>query len=210
MNLGIYLSDHLAGAEAGCQLLARLTRQYPTGDLGRNLRELLGEIRADKRVLQGIAANVGESRPVLKRASGWIAERAGRVKLSFGSDRDRSLSLFEGLELLSIGVLGKRALWMALLRIQRAVPALEPVDFVGLAARAVAQFERLESYRLLSAPAALVSETAATNLTGRTLPANTVGSRDAQPLRLRMRGVKISKDPDVNGERPSRPKARSH
>lgn len=210
MNLGIYLSDHLAGAEAGCQLLARLARQYPTGDLGRNLRELLGEIRADKRVLQEIAANVGESRPALKRVSGWIAERAGRVKLSFGSTQDRSLSLFEGLELLSIGVLGKRALWLALLRVQDSVPTLQPVDFVGLAARAGAQFERLEAYRLLSAPAALVGDAAVTNLPARRLPAKAVGTRDAQPLRLRMRGIKISKGPEVNGERPTRPKARSH
>jgi hypothetical protein len=213
MNLGIYLSDHLAGAEAGCQLLARLTRRYPGGDLGRNLRELLAEIRADKRVLQDIAANVGASRPALKRAGGWLAERAGRVKLSFASAPDRSLSLFEGLELLSIGVLGKRALWMALLRVQESVPALKPVDFTGLAARAVAQFERLEAYRLLSAPSALrhgLPPGTSTAPAGRNLQSGAAATRETQPLRMRMRAVRIGKHPDVNGEKPSQPKARSH
>jgi hypothetical protein len=156
MNLGIYLSDHLAGAEAGCRLLARLTRQYPTGDLGRSLRDLLADIRSDKRVLQELARSVDARTPLLKRAGGWIAGKAARLKLSFRSDADASLSLFEGLELLSLGILGKRALWMALDRVRECSPVLMRMDFPALAERAVTQFERVEAYRLMLAQAALV------------------------------------------------------
>ena len=155
MSLALYLADHLAGAEAACELLARLTRQYPTGDLGRDLRDLLGEIRADKRTLQELCVTVGTKETMLKRAGGWIAEKTGRLKLSFRSERDAALSLFEGLELLSIGVLGKRALWIALQRMRDAAPALQRMDFEGLAARAATQHQQLERYRLLAAPAAL-------------------------------------------------------
>lgn len=157
MNLGIYLRDHLAGAEAGCQLLARLARHYPGGDLGRSLRDLLAEIRADKRVLHALMTKVGAKPSVLKRAGGWMAEKAGRLKLTFRSEKDSSLSLFEGLELLSIGVLGKRALWTALHHIQDSSPALQRMDFTGLEVRAIAQYEQLEACRLMAARAALVS-----------------------------------------------------
>jgi hypothetical protein len=153
MNLAIYLNDHLAGAEAGCRLLAR---QYPAGDLGRSLRDLLAEIRADKRVLQELAASVGAPASMLKRASGWIAVKAARLKLSFRSDADASLSLFESLELLSLGVIGKRALWVALDRVGDCSPALMRMDLQGLAARANLQYERLETDRVMLAPAALV------------------------------------------------------
>ena len=156
MTLAIYLNDHLAGAEAGCRLLARLARQFPTGDLGRSLRDLLAEIRADKRVLQELAASVGAPASMLKRTGGWIAVKAGRLKLSFRSDDEASLSLFESLELLSLGVLGKRALWLALDRVRDCSSALARVDLRGLAVRANAQYERLETYRMMLAPAALV------------------------------------------------------
>ena len=84
---------------------------------------------------------------MLKRAGGWIAEKAARLKLSFRSEADASLSLFEGLELLSLGVLGKRAMWMALHRVRECSPVLLRVDFPALADRALAQYERLEIYR---------------------------------------------------------------
>jgi hypothetical protein len=156
MNLGIYLTDHLAGAEAGCRLVARLARQYPTGDLGRFLRDLLADIRSDRRVLQELARSVDVRTPLLKRAGGWIAGKAARLKLSFRSDADASLSLFEGLELLSLGILGKRALWRALDRVRECSPVLMRVGFPALADRAVAQYERVEAYRLMLAPAALL------------------------------------------------------
>ena len=213
MNLGIYLRDHLAGAEAGCQLLARLARHYPAGDVGRSLRDLLAEIRADKRVLHELTTSVGAKPPVLKRAGGWIAEKAGRLKLSFRTGKDSSLSLFEGLELLSIGVLGKRAMWTALHRIQDSSAALQRVDFTGLEIRAIAQYERLEAYRLMAASAALVNHPRHSTLRAGS-PGDVAASegaiRESQPLRLGRRETRATRKVSVNGERPVRPKARSH
>jgi hypothetical protein len=209
MNLGIYLNDHLAGAEAGCRLLARLARQYPGGDLGRSLRDLLADVRSDKRVLQELTTSVDARTPMLKRAGGWIAEKAARLKLSFRSEPDASLSLFEGLELLSLGVLGKRALWMALHRVRECSPALLRVDLPALAGRALAQYERLEAHRLLLAPAALVDRRPRWTLRDRAT------ARPPQSYESRLAGSasrdgRVTKDGDAEGRRSVPARTRTH
>jgi hypothetical protein len=60
----------------------------PTGDLGRDLRDLLAEIRADKRTLHELCVTAGAKETMLKQAGGWIAEKTGWLKLSFRSERD--------------------------------------------------------------------------------------------------------------------------
>ena len=199
MNLEIYLTDHLAGADAACDVLARLTRQYPNGDLGRDLRDLLTEIRADKRTLEELCVTVGARSTAFKRAGGWLVEKAGRLKLSFRSERDAALSLLESLELLSIGVLGKRALWLALHLMRNSAPGLKRMDFEGLAARADSQHERLERYRLLAAVAALGTQESRQRVFIPGFGMQTHGRPSAMTARSsgREQNIQITEEPDT-------------
>ncbi|HEU4945060.1 MAG TPA: hypothetical protein VFT10_07845 [Solirubrobacterales bacterium] len=94
---------------------------------------------------------VGQSK--LKPLAAVLGERLGRLKLN-GQLRGYSpLSRLDELELLQIGVVGKRRLW-------RALEHTHPVDLSGfdlsaLAERATEQLRRLEALHLKAAALAL-------------------------------------------------------
>jgi hypothetical protein len=154
-RLGIYLADHLAGSQTALELLARLADRYAGHELGPFFRKLRADIEEDQRALLGIADRVGSSGSGgFKRALGWVAEKLTRVKLGVQTkDRD-PLALFEALEILALGITGKRGLWRALREIDFADPTL---DLVKLERRADEQYDAVESRRLLAAREALRS-----------------------------------------------------
>ena len=114
------------------------------------MAELLEEIRADQAELERVMTAVGASASPVKHAGAIGAELLsslrGKVPL-LGSGAE--VALLEELELLSMGVEGKRLLWKALEAC--ALPALEDFDLARLAERAQDQRERLEAFRLEAA-----------------------------------------------------------
>ncbi len=151
--LGRYLNDHLSGSEMAARLLARLSRRHRGTALGRFFAVLLADIRADQDALRNLAGRVGATRSVVKQAAGRLAELASRPKLRFG--RNEPLGLFESFEMLALGILGKRSLWQALLRLAPTDRRLNPAELVRLEARAVEQHARVEERRLAMVRAAL-------------------------------------------------------
>ena len=151
--LAIYLNDHLAGSSV-LRARCRFTRDRHRGtELGAFLDRLLGEIDEDRFTLRGVIAAVGarESRP--KAAAAALLERAGRLKPN-GQLRGYSpLSRLLELELVSIGIEGKRVLWLALADLGD--PRLAQFDFPALAERAQAQRDGVEPHRLAAARTAL-------------------------------------------------------
>lgn len=139
--LSTYLTDHLAGAEAALGLLDRLGSD-PRDEL--DPQALQREIEADRDVLAGVLEALGSGPSGLKRAAGWVAEKLARPKLPL----DEPLGRFEALELLSLGILGKRALWRALATCADADGRLARFDLTDLAARAEAQHAAVERARL--------------------------------------------------------------
>ena len=111
-QLGTYLNDHLAGSEAGLQLIARLADGHPETGLAEELRALHGEIEQDQQALQQLLERIAGGGSTIKQVAGWVAEKLTRLKLGFTTAEP--LSLFEALEALSLGILGKRALWRGL------------------------------------------------------------------------------------------------
>jgi hypothetical protein len=71
------------------------------------------------------------------------------MKLQLGTDE--SLGVFETLEVLSLGILGKRALWRALEAVAAADTRLQAIDFNTLINRAEAQYAAVEARRLEAA-----------------------------------------------------------
>ncbi|MEA2177316.1 MAG: hypothetical protein QOG77_613 [Solirubrobacteraceae bacterium] len=113
--LGIYLNDHLGGSTAGLELAKRIRGESEGTELGAFMQGLVDEIAEDRETLLEFmdAVDAGPSR--LKVAGGWITEKLGRLKLNGELIGDSPLSRFVELESLSLGVEGKRLLWIALL-----------------------------------------------------------------------------------------------
>jgi len=147
--LGIYLNDHLAGASA-VRDRCRSARDANRGsEVGLFLDELLGEITEDRRVLLEVLAAVGTAPSPLKTTFARLAERLGRLKLNGQLTGYSPLSRFEELELLSVGVEGKRLLWVVLGELDDS--RIARFDFGTLTERAERQRERIEQHRRAAA-----------------------------------------------------------
>jgi hypothetical protein len=153
-QLAIYLDDHLAGATLGVELGRRLhASNEEDPDFGPQLAALCVEIEADRETLKAVMDRLGVSRSRIKQAAALIAERLGRLKPN-GQLRGYSpLSRLDELEMLQIGIAGKRRLWLALAHTR--AEQLEGFDLTGLAERAAAQLRRAEPLHLGAAARAL-------------------------------------------------------
>jgi hypothetical protein len=69
-------------------------------------------------------------------------------------DHPESLGVFQTLETLGLGILGKRFLWIALKVISEMDSRVSGLDFEALARNASDQFDRVEEFRLRTARAA--------------------------------------------------------
>jgi hypothetical protein len=150
--LSTYVEDHLAGATAGLELLEALSAQHQGDPTGALARSLLPEVEDDRRTLEGIARAL-DAGSALKEAGAWIAEKVSRLKLH--REAKGVLGTFEALEAMSLGVLGKRALWRALAVAAGSDARLAGFDFGALAASADRQHALLENERLRAATVAL-------------------------------------------------------
>jgi hypothetical protein len=153
-SLHIYLRDHTAGAEHAIQLFKVLKDHHAGTSLGQFAADQLQQVEEDLRLLENLAQRTGADRFQVKEVAGWLAEKLSRLKLApIGSP----LNTFETLEFLSLGILGKRALWRALMSIASVHPELQGTDFVSLLERAETQYAATEKMRLQIAVHVFVS-----------------------------------------------------
>ena len=143
--LAIYLNDHLAGATGGLELVKRAAGSNEGTELGAFLEHLTAEIAEDRESLIEAMDLLGVGRDRLKVTGGWLAEKAGRLKLNGRVLSYSPLSRVVELEGLVLGITGKQALWEAL----RQVNAEELVgfDLDRLIQRAERQRAELEPFR---------------------------------------------------------------
>ena len=155
-RLGTYLNDHLAGSEAGLQLIARLAEDYSDTEFAEGLRALHTEIEDDQQHLKRLLERVSSGGSTIKQAAGWVAEKLTRLKL--GLTTAEPLALFEALEALSLGILGKRALWRGLAVIAADTFDVGDLNLAELERRALDQWERVEALRLHAAERAFMEQ----------------------------------------------------
>lgn len=145
--LGVYLNDHLAGATAGTELARRAAAAQRDPAKRGIMRGLAGEISEDRQALFEIMAALGVPVRGYKLWAGWLAEKAGRLKLN-GSLLARSpLSDLLELEMMRLGVEGKAAGWQTLRTLAASRPELDAARLDRLLARAEDQSKRLEGLR---------------------------------------------------------------
>ncbi len=149
--LAIYLNDHLAGATGGVELARRMAMSYPVPAQQAALEGLAADIAQDRQTLLDLMTALGMPVRRYKVGVGWVAEKAGRLKLN-GSLLSRSpLSNLEELEMLRLGVEGKAAGWRTLRELANSDDRLTPGTLDELIARAREQASLLEELRVQAA-----------------------------------------------------------
>lgn len=153
-RLAIYLNDHLAGATVGVEIARRVRGSNEDDpDFGPALSEICAEIEADRETLKAAMDQLGIGQSKVKPLAAMFGERLGRLKPN-GQLRGYSpLSRLDELEILQIGVAGKRRLWRALEHTHS--EDLSGFALGGLAERATEQLRRLEALHLKAASLAL-------------------------------------------------------
>jgi hypothetical protein len=149
-HLTTYLNDHLAGSVVALELLGHLEESHPDGDIVRFAAELRADIEADRQQLRTLMdyLHISESSP--RKAAAWLTEKFSELKLRLDDKVGGALHLFEALEALSLGIEGKRALWLAL-----HTATINVLDYELLIKRAEEQRSRVETVRLQTAKVAL-------------------------------------------------------
>jgi len=145
--LGIYLNDHLVGANAGVDLARRIA----AGPAGRLDRRALGgiadQIAQDRRSLLDAMSALDLPVNRVKAAVGWLGEKIGRLKPNGRLIHRSPLSDLVELEAMHLGVLGKAAGWRVLRDLAGRDARLNAAEFDRLLDRAHAQADILEAQR---------------------------------------------------------------
>lgn len=113
--LGVYLNNHLTGANGGVDLFRRAAEQHRGTDVGDELAQLAEEVREDRAALRRVMRRLGveENRPMT--LLGKVGERVGRFKPNGFVVRRSPLSDVVELEALRVAVAGRTAGWQLLL-----------------------------------------------------------------------------------------------
>jgi hypothetical protein len=152
-----YLNDHLAGSITALEMLDLIISSYPDCDAATAASSLRDEVIADRKVLEDLMERLGISQNALRKTSAWLAEKGAQIKLRWDDPAGGSFRLHEAFEAVSLGIEGKRLLWILLAALGDSEPALQTVDYSVLIRRAEDQRARAETARLAAARDALVT-----------------------------------------------------
>lgn len=145
--LAIYLTDHLAGANAGSARMRRLADHEASASDAATLAAIASQIEEDRETLQAILVDCGVAPRWYKSAIAWIAERIGLLKTNGRVVRRSPLTSVVELEFMRMAVTGKMALWQAL----KHTAVRHEFDLDELLERAVWQLHGLEAAHELRA-----------------------------------------------------------
>ncbi len=160
--LDVYLNDHFAGAMLGSDLAASIRDRHDGTPLGDLMKSIATEIEQDRQTLDDLMERMEVSRNPVKQVTGWVAEKASRVKfggLVPGAPDEQGA--FMALESLALGVEGKACLWRVLKEVASQYPPLAATNFDELITRAESQHTTLERERLEAGRRALQSDAVA-------------------------------------------------
>jgi hypothetical protein len=118
------------------------------------------EIEQDRQALVDLMERMGTTANPVKRATGWVAEKASRVKFAGIMSGEPDHGAFMALESLTLGVEGKAAMWRALKEVASDHAPLRETNLDELLTRAGAQKTALEGERLAAARQAFSEEPA--------------------------------------------------
>ena len=142
-----YLNDHLAGATGALAVIESLARRQEDPAEESFFRDLKSAVEEDRQLLQDLLVLADLEVSSLQKLAGGITASAGRIKLMWEGMDPGELGAFEALEMLVLGIQGKRVLWLMLGDIAPLFPEWSQVDFTALERKARAQRDAVELRR---------------------------------------------------------------
>lgn len=150
-DLERYLNDHLAGSASAVITIRHLVETLDESDARDFFVQLGQKVEEDRALLEKLLTSAGMEVTVAIQVAGEVTGRVGFFKLMWEGFHPGSLGLFEGLEMLCLGIQGKRLLWVALKEIAVWFPEWNDVDFSKLELEAIAQRDGVEYWRVEAA-----------------------------------------------------------
>ncbi|HUS12101.1 MAG TPA: hypothetical protein VMZ30_16670 [Pyrinomonadaceae bacterium] len=157
-HLATYLNDHLAGSVVAVELMENLEAAYAGTLIANFVNGIRMEVEADQRQLEELMSRLEVSESRTRQVSAWLTEKVTELKLRLDDSAHGNLRLLESLEALSLGIEGKKSLWLALAAAAEISPQLRLLDYERLQARAEEQRSRVELKRIEIAKVALRGE----------------------------------------------------
>jgi len=146
-----YLNDHLAGSSGGLLMIGHLIDTLEDPQAVDFFRQLETDVEEDRRLLEHLLTTVGLQPSGMLKTAGNLTARVGFLKLMWEGFEPGRLGLLEALEMLALGVQGKRLLWRALQEIAPAYPEWGKINFVDLEREAIRQRDGVEAWRVEAA-----------------------------------------------------------
>lgn len=153
-HLGIYLNDHLAASTGALDLMKHLAEAHDGTPVAKLALQLHAEISAERQELEQLIKRLGLGESIPRQVGAWLGTKISQLKLQIDDKATGALRLFEGLEALTLGIHGKRALWIVLGELAENDAALRGPDYERLVQASEDQRQRVEIMRLAAAPAA--------------------------------------------------------
>ena len=151
-----YLNDHLAGSAGAVGLIQKLATSAEDAAEASFFHDLEAQVGADRTLLKDLLDRLGESSSSMLEAAGSITGAASRLKLNWEGMDPGQLGRFEAMEVLALGIQGKRLLWLVLEELAPFVPEWEGVDFGELELQATEQRDAVEELRIEAGIDALI------------------------------------------------------
>lgn len=146
--LAIYLRDQLALGIAWRELARRAQRNNGATALAQALARVATGIAEDVQTVETIMSRLGVRPNPVKNTLAIAAERVGRLKLNGRLSGYSPLSRFVELDVLVMGIEGKKVLWTTLSNVAKLGTRLPEIDFAELVRRAEQQRAELEPFRV--------------------------------------------------------------
>lgn len=151
-----YLNDHLGGSAGAVDLIRSLAERGGESIDRLFFEELESKVEHDREQLKELIARLGGSSSDLLEAAGNLTAKAGKLKLEWEGFEPGSLGMMEALEILSLGIEGKRLLWVLLAKLAPSIPEWREIDFAWLEREAAEQRDAVEERRLKAGLEALL------------------------------------------------------
>jgi len=156
-DLHRYLNGHLAGSHCALSLITELAQRQTETTERKFFTELEARVEADQQILKELLAASGGEESTGLHSLGEIGGKVSRLLFLYEGMEPGKLGNFEALELLALGIQGKRLLWVALQEVAHHFPEWSEIDFQKLEFEAIHQREEVEERRIIQSREALMS-----------------------------------------------------
>ncbi|QDU75454.1 hypothetical protein Pan97_24860 [Bremerella volcania] len=115
--LSIYMDDHYAMLSGELELVHRVKKENPKGELEKFLVDYEHELQSQRNLLEALLASQGHSPSMAKQALTWVAEKIGRLKPNDGGSSYTDLARLLELEILLATAQARLLMWRTLNRV---------------------------------------------------------------------------------------------